>query len=249
MRAHPALGQLGTTRWRHHSIAMTSTGMRPAMDRRTRASYSLRSAPALPDSPHSCSIPAATRQESNLDALLLLGAGDDGTAIAPAGSALLTESTRTAARSLSPTKVGTHLEGVEYRFLARAADNHHAVHQADPVEQAETSAETNSSPFTPKIATTPTTTLHRGANEDVKTRRGRAQDGIDISDDSLGGGQDMQTVSGRPNPGKIEDIESSRERSIAPSSGLGMPGKLMELVEDRDRAVQLCLQVRGGLPL
>lgn len=225
---------------------MASTGIRPAMDRRTRPSYSLRSAPALPDSPQSCSTPAAARQESNLDALLLLEAGDHGTAITPAGSALLTANTRTAARSLSPTKVGTHLEGVEHRFRARAADNHNAVHQADPVEQAGTSTETNSSPFTPKLATTPTTTLHRGANEDVKIQRGRAQDGMDISDDSLGGGQDVQTVSGS-HPGKMEDIGSSRERSIAPSSGLGMPGKLMELVEDRDRAVQLCLQVRGRL--
>lgn len=37
---------------------------------------------------------------------------------------------------------------------------------------------------------------------------------------------------------------SPREESMEPTAGTSMPGRLLELVEDRDRAVHLCLQVQ-----
>lgn len=232
-------------------MAVASIGLRPTIDRRTQATHSLRSAPALSGSPRSSSVPAAARQERDLDTILPLhGFGNDGTATTlPAGLALPTTNTRTAARSLSPARLGTHLERVERRFLARAADNRNA-RQAD-VEQADISTESSISPLVPKAPpTTPTATVRQRAEDDIKTRRAGAQDGTDISDDSLGGGQSGQAPSARAsrsNPGKkMEDMGLFTERAKAPSSGLGMPGKLMELIEDRDRAVQLCLQVCQG---
>lgn len=54
------------------------------------------------------------------------------------------------------------------------------------------------------------------------------------------------TTTGDHGEDGAERVEGSREEQVStPTSELGTPKKLLELIEDRDRAVHLCLQVRA----
>lgn len=51
------------------------------------------------------------------------------------------------------------------------------------------------------------------------------------------------TAGGTDHDAAAEETERFREHVSTPTSDLGTPKKLLELIEDRDRAVHLCLQV------
>lgn len=78
------------------------------------------------------------------------------------------------------------------------------------------------------------------------------REGTEFSGDSLsgttGGVEEAQAHSPGSSPTGTsvgeENVEFSHEKSVDHSLDLGMPGKLMELMEDRDKAVHLCLQVQ-----
>lgn len=66
-----------------------------------------------------------------------------------------------------------------------------------------------------------------------------------MSEDSLSASRTEASLPGtRPMPVDEKNVGWSGEEAMRPGSEFGVPGKLMELIEDRDRAVHLCLQVR-----
>ena len=79
------------------------------------------------------------------------------------------------------------------------------------------------------------------------------QEEEEISGDSLSGGVGVEAHSPESSPRQglksteEENIAFCRDTSGGPALDLGIPGKLMELMEDRDKAVHLCLQVRGDV--
>eukprot|EP00904_Undaria_pinnatifida_P008655 jgi/Undpi1/491/HiC_scaffold_10.g03957.m1 len=79
------------------------------------------------------------------------------------------------------------------------------------------------------------------------------QEEEEISGDSLSGGVGVEAHSPESSPRQglksteEENIAFCRDTSGGPALDLGIPGKLMELMEDRDKAVHLCLQYRSKL--
>ena len=73
------------------------------------------------------------------------------------------------------------------------------------------------------------------------------QEGTGFSGDSLigtGGVEEAHSPGSSRTSCEEENVEFSHEKSAEHALDLGMPGKLLELMEDRDKAVHLCLQVR-----
>lgn len=92
------------------------------------------------------------------------------------------------------------------------------------------------------------------ATEDAKVgnieRPFSGEDGLSGAD-TAGEGDSLRcspkTTTGGGDEDDTEKAERSRrKRGSTPTSDLGTPKKLLELIEDRDRAVHLCLQVCAG---
>lgn len=95
---------------------------------------------------------------------------------------------------------------------------------------------------------TPAPTTAQQTTRGVVKDQTSDHEGTEFSGDSLsgtGGGVEEGHSSGS-SPTSVEEeenVEFSHEKSAGHALDLGMPGKLLELMEDRDKAVHLCLQV------
>lgn len=82
----------------------------------------------------------------------------------------------------------------------------------------------------------------RGAVDDETSDQERTEFSGDSLSGTTGGVEEAQAHSPRSSPTGTS-LEEENAESAEHSLDLGLPGKLMELMEDRDKAVHLCLQV------
>lgn len=233
------------------------------MARRTRAAHA-RTPSTLTSGnprylPRSSSLPAAARPRMhNLDIISAKGTGDDDlrsrSATSLADLITPTRYTRMAGSVPPPTNsVRFNLDGNEPpRFGASATSP--PLRDAQQVGASEEEENLRPSPKAVDAMPEPTAaqqTASRGAVDAEPSDH----EGTEFSGDSLsgttGGGGGVEEAqahsSGSSRTGtsvEEENVEFSHERSAEHSLDLGMPGKLMELMEDRDKAVHLCLQVQ-----
>lgn len=124
-------------------------------------------------------------------------------------------------------------DGAEDRDRVRAGSRWHA-EQAKAVKEKDFSAESSTTPGEP---------MWSRAAEALSTQSS-IQEEAELSEDSSG---DKPAAGLSPGYGPMvsegEEIGARREPATLPTLDFGMPEKFIELIEDRDRAVHLCLQV------
>ncbi|CAN0287016.1 unnamed protein product [Pylaiella littoralis] len=221
-------------------MAMVSPRLHHDIERRVRAEHSLDN-----ENRRSSSVPAALRYHR----------GDEVTAPAPGGRSsrgsaprarLITRTTHIGiAHSSSPASAGSFFVRGELCNSAKASSPQHQTDQQRQNQQQENAAGRSSPYPMPKSR----------ATEDAKIgnieRPFSGEDGLSGAD-TAGEGDSLRcspkTTTGGGDEDDTEKAERSRrKRGSTPTSDLGTPKKLLELIEDRDRAVHLCLQYRCKL--
>lgn len=217
-------------------MAMASPDLRDAMERRTRAAYALKGSAAFADTSKSpLSVPAAigcqTHDFDNLRAKF----ATNSVGRTRVGLMLPTKNIRMT-RSASPGNMRGDLSGVAYVSYTNTDEEEDRTQAHDALDRGMPSATPNMSPT---LAQKPRTAPQ------VPSTPCYAQHDIEVSEDSLSGaGVDEHLRPAGPMAADRSTFGSSQEQidAVSPST-LRMQEKLMELIEDRDRAVHLCLQV------
>lgn len=254
-------------------MAMASTGLRQAMDIRNRASYTLRS-PCGSQRPRPGTLPAALLLNlaagDNFDSTLsFLGASTAAITGAAATDVSSKRETpipyRTPERMTLSACVKKIAEPERYQHdeVNPSAHNHnHEQEQKQLRARTHRRESIGCDASSKQSQSPPINTQEDDALLTVGTRPNQYQDTPRYGrDDDLGGalapGDHDCNDGANSMPGKpaSEPLKSSAEDWYYPPgnedlptapSDFGLPGKLMELMDDRDRAVQLCLQVGGG---
>lgn len=203
----------------------------------------------MSDNPRSTSLPAAAgRGKREVDTVAFAGAG--ASVAATRATLMLPTKNLRMTQSESATKVRDHLNGVEHRFRARVDSRRYSEYASSPGTEEKLRT-------TPKPSTAPEPTTQEPTTQKPSTQEPTAstatetanvpysgQEETELSEDSLSqNGAETCLPGPGAMPAQTEKVEWSRKQAAVPTSRLGMPGKLMELIEDRDRAVHLCLQV------
>lgn len=262
---------------------MASAGLRQAMDRRTRATYGLKSSLSVQSEnlPRPLSVPAALRLQGSGEHAVRLD-----TISSPSSSMRSSADPRheelvspTAPKdqtsSESPSQTMTAQEnrsgmmsGAARREGARDSNGYHEGEKNDQESpEATLSSGTSRSKAAPSLSSstyclhdhTPREVLHKRGGEvagsrltgndtvidkNTETLRNKKDTGVKSSASTQGveGGVTNEPL----DPGRGGLLHASmlgRGQGGQEDSDLCLPEKLVELMEDRDRAVQLCLQV------
>lgn len=263
-------------------MAMTSAGLRQAMDRRTRATYGLKSSLAVQSEnlPRPVSVPAALGLQGSDDHAIRLDAissppSSTRSSVDPRHGALVSPTAlRDRTPSESPSQTMTAQEnhngrsGAAQREDARISNGCHEVEGSDQEpSEATLSLKTSRSKATPPPSNSAYCLNDKTAREARQKREGVVE-GRSFTENDTVIDQNAETVHNR----KDTEVKSSASAQglqgkvtnepldpgggglpRAPMIGRGqrgqedsdlcLPAKLVELMEDRDRAVQLCLQV------
>lgn len=246
-------------------MAMVSPKLRKDMARRTRAAHA-----RIPSSltsgnprylPRSSSLPTAARPRMhNLDAISAKGTGDDDLRSRSATSLadLITPTRYTRMSGSVPPPTSSVRFNLDVNEPPRFGASAPSPPRRDAQQVGASGEEENLRPSLKAVDATPEPTgAQQTASRGAVDAEPSDHEGTEYSGDSLsgttgggcgGGVEEAQAhSSGSSRTGtsvEEENVEFSHERSAEHSLDLGMPGKLMELMEDRDKAVHLCLQVQ-----
>lgn len=258
------------------SMAIASAGLRQAMDRRTRATYSVRSfsADVELESDRSSSIPTTLRRQGSggsttFDPALFSSSAARSSLprheklVSPALSAPSYPSMTTPAE---PTNTLSSADAPSGTLVAKNVldnglsenrggdDSENACKrmlrfQASSRKSAPSSNRPCCTNATPKVETAPVCPAKK---DKVRTGRGGSRGDGDLAQEKGArgncsvSGEDMHERKQSPLAATWQhdlDAFMNGPEQVVRHSDLHLPEKLMELMEERDRAVQLCLQV------